>query len=640
LRAELEFVASHWADIAPGQFGGAPSVGRIEATLRGFERIASSSYPDFEVDSAFFLKLARTSNLYGHPHMTALSELIANAIDATLIRLWSAATPATRATRTFEEWRIAASEFPVRVEATRVGGSPTNEALELWSLRVIDSGIGIGYNDLPFLKTIGSSSRNGTRQSIVRGMPEYLRPTGSFGIGLQSAFLVTDELQMQTVHAPTNQARQITLRQILPAAPLGPTGGRSGIFVRLETEGLRSPGTTISLVTSMVAGFDRHPDDAPWEAQPEDRGWRRPLSQVLGQTFCPVLLNGEVASEPRSEGWGHFDEETATLITFAPGRPGGHYYRGIRVTNPPDEMSIGFSVDHYFGRANEVLRIARDSFTIDAQPDIRERTQRALQRAVPKYLAHLRRSGAHRELVARVSFFARHSLKLPEQEAGDEWPDARVLVRASREGQFLATVAELLNSGRFRLVVGNGEFSAVDGVDTFSIMHGQGPIFALAQERYVGVQLVGPVTLSGGFSWPAPIYEFSREPSEHAISDEAFPAALIPRYSTAAFGIPCRREYKSLSMRRDALSGVPEMLSPFAIKYESGRVEIGMSRLQPYVEYVTANGIGLDSTDEIAKRKEVAAATAHYVRTADEIYRAVRGLTRNYDLSEVDSLLP
>lgn len=81
------------------------------------------------------------------------------------------------------------------------------------------------------------------------------------------------------------------------------------------------------------------------------------------------------------------------------------------------------------------------------------------------------------------------------------------------------------------------------------------------------------------------------------------------------------------------------MRTLFSIRYESGRVEVNLTRLKAYVEHVTANSIGAKSTDEAGKRQEVSEATALFVRTVDAIYRTIGSLTLNYDPSEVDSLL-
>ncbi|WP_262708305.1 hypothetical protein [Chryseobacterium sp. CH21] len=44
----------------------------------------------------------------------------------------------------------------------------------------------------------GSSSKNRKKINIIEEMPEWLRPSGIFGIGFQSIFLLTDEVKIET----------------------------------------------------------------------------------------------------------------------------------------------------------------------------------------------------------------------------------------------------------------------------------------------------------------------------------------------------------------------------------------------------------------------------------------------------------
>jgi len=78
--------------------------------------------------------------------------------------------------------------------------------------RSSDQGTGIAFTDLRYLLTVGSSKRNPVRSQAIQRMPEWMRPSGIFGIGLQSAFLITQELVLTTRHYDTSEAYEITLR--------------------------------------------------------------------------------------------------------------------------------------------------------------------------------------------------------------------------------------------------------------------------------------------------------------------------------------------------------------------------------------------------------------------------------------------
>jgi hypothetical protein len=89
LKDELTFVAVRWGGLAPATLGGGPpSIGSISATLRGYALVPGSTTSAFGVDPHYILKLSKTSSIFGAPQQAWLRELITNAVDATLIRLW------------------------------------------------------------------------------------------------------------------------------------------------------------------------------------------------------------------------------------------------------------------------------------------------------------------------------------------------------------------------------------------------------------------------------------------------------------------------------------------------------------------------------------------------------------------------
>ena len=61
-----------------------------------------------------------------------------------------------------------------------------------------DKGIGISLEDLPYIANIGSSSKNAHKQRLMKNMPEWLQPSGLFGIGLQSVFQISDCVEFYT----------------------------------------------------------------------------------------------------------------------------------------------------------------------------------------------------------------------------------------------------------------------------------------------------------------------------------------------------------------------------------------------------------------------------------------------------------
>ena len=71
--------------------------------------------------------------------------------------------------------------------------------------------MGLSSNDLKYLINAGSSSKNLSKSNIVDNMPKWLRPSGIFGIGFQSIFQLTEEVNIETKDFENEQYQKITL---------------------------------------------------------------------------------------------------------------------------------------------------------------------------------------------------------------------------------------------------------------------------------------------------------------------------------------------------------------------------------------------------------------------------------------------
>ncbi len=74
-------------------------------------------------------------------------------------------------------------------------------------VRIKDFGVGIDQESLLQISKVGTSLMK--KQGNVREMPEWLRPTAEFGVGLQSAFLITPTFKCKT-HTRTGERYEIT----------------------------------------------------------------------------------------------------------------------------------------------------------------------------------------------------------------------------------------------------------------------------------------------------------------------------------------------------------------------------------------------------------------------------------------------
>ena len=101
----------------------------------------------------------------------------------------------------------------------------TDEEYSYWDVEISDSGLGMDKSDLGFLCRTGSSGKNKAKQKLVESMPDWMKPSGIFGIGFQSVFLVTDSVKLSTKKYNSGDAYEMVLNN--------PSGSSDGSIVRL-----------------------------------------------------------------------------------------------------------------------------------------------------------------------------------------------------------------------------------------------------------------------------------------------------------------------------------------------------------------------------------------------------------------------
>lgn len=243
IRDEVRDQMSNWKDIVPQrEFGLLPTLGKMEVSLaHGDEILNPGERPRFGVDSEKVIELLQGAGLYENPGQ-CIRELLQNAVDATLLKAWltiegenlqiDLRDPESK------EVKQVLDQFPIKVVLSRVSTTPVDGKVN-WRIRIEDHGIGVSKQDLQFMRNIGGSSKNLARQAIVRRMPAWFRPSGAFGIGLQSVFLVTDEVAMESKSMLTGDTLSIRMTSPLQRE-------RGMIYIRrFEAHPARQSGTTL-----------------------------------------------------------------------------------------------------------------------------------------------------------------------------------------------------------------------------------------------------------------------------------------------------------------------------------------------------------------------------------------------------------
>lgn len=426
IQQELQDQMVRWQDIVPHRsLGLLPTLGNLSVSLRGDVQIlAPGMRPQFSLDSEQGIALLQGANLYSSK-FACIRELLQNAVDATLMRLWLTKD----STAASEDWSSPYSKYahvnlqsrPITVQIRELTASPEDSAKSTWEIAISDQGTGISREDLGHMLSIGGSLQNLKRQAVIRTMPEWMKPSGAFGIGFQSAFMMSPEVSLDTKSIYTNDILGVTLY-----SPTGPNEGL--VLVELKADDVtRNPGTTVRLTietesyasrfaagsgedpiaSAFVQAVDpildvKFPYEAGQLADQISNFSKRSLIPIHGEmttsdSSFPVG-SAQPPSEPDSDSasgaWNFLAVgDHALSLRFRPSesefgpRAIETFYRGqpfeYRAYIPYAEIGI----DLMSGKAGAWLSASRDKLAINAESKLYELILRAVELQVERELA-------------------------------------------------------------------------------------------------------------------------------------------------------------------------------------------------------------------------------------------------------------
>lgn len=225
-----EYLALHWSEIAPENFGNAPRITKCELLLNGNTKWLEFSNMRYEISDKRMFELLKGSGIYKNKFV-CIREIIQNAVDATLLRL-------------FDDETLSGNPDSILNQVTTVHWEDYKIYGEInilndmqISVRLRDRGIGISTEDIKKIANI-SNTASGRRESLIHQMPMWLRPSGAFGMGLQSIFLLANQFEVITKTADES-AKKIVFQ----------SAANSDGYITVEDYGKTfSQGTEISFV--------------------------------------------------------------------------------------------------------------------------------------------------------------------------------------------------------------------------------------------------------------------------------------------------------------------------------------------------------------------------------------------------------
>lgn len=207
LEKEYHSQSQHWPKIVPNKkLGRLPTLAPTKVSLEEpFLILNEGKRPSFELDQNGILKILRGTGLYSSK-LDSIREVLQNAVDSTIIAIW-------------EKHKIdivnldPASEMVTKLydnSLIMIDFLPNLSDENKFVLTVQDQGMGISREDLDNMLNVGNSKKNSRRSRMIREMPDWFRPSGNFGIGLQSLKLLSDQFTMTTKSRATNDAYELT----------------------------------------------------------------------------------------------------------------------------------------------------------------------------------------------------------------------------------------------------------------------------------------------------------------------------------------------------------------------------------------------------------------------------------------------
>ncbi len=226
LKKECTDQILNWSEIISSDFGRPPRVTRSDIKLDGKPFTANSRELQMRMPQERVMKLLEGTNIYKNQYV-GIRELVQNAVDASLLQLWDDITynhyinigidkhghkVKSNSGETQESDLKQSEETEMKMlehEQKKLDGIFNNYEITVELIQdmkekqvyvvVKDKGIGITPEDVRFMSDIGSSKEMNKRiVKIMKNMPRWLKPSGVFGIGLQSVFQLTDHIEFYT----------------------------------------------------------------------------------------------------------------------------------------------------------------------------------------------------------------------------------------------------------------------------------------------------------------------------------------------------------------------------------------------------------------------------------------------------------
>lgn len=392
LNSEVSNQMINWNNIVPNKsLGYLPTIGALKVELLDYEYIDGKNKPKFSVDTDKALALLQGAGIYEGVHQ-CIREVLQNAVDATLIRMWlEYKNVSDFATPQSEEFIDLTSKFPVQVNVAKLD---FEDGFQHWKIEIEDQGIGISSQDLKYLMNTGSSSKNRNKLEIIESMPVWMRPSGTFGIGFQSIFMLTDTVVLETKSFFDEKFNIIELNS--------PNSKKDGniLIQNKKTNHLRKPGTKLIIKHRTrliprkysIPGRSKNSLKLVENYDPfTHESLNVEISKIIDEvtefslkSILPIklLVDGKSLSiESQVEGkFNYFDPDNSLEMTIGVKHHSNNevraYFKGQPTESSLSFYFLNFSINIH-GMASEVLELSRNKIRSDYSNELYRKVLRS-----------------------------------------------------------------------------------------------------------------------------------------------------------------------------------------------------------------------------------------------------------------------
>ena len=305
IKEEIQNQMSQWKNIVPHRdFGLLPTINKLDVEMTDKKILLNNKPMKFSLDEKKVIELLQGNNLY-HGMGDVVRELLQNAIDATFIRVWIDAKQDPEKIKILKDGNPYNSQVIEIIEGYSINLNlelvrTTEELNSIWKLSIIDNGTGISSEDLSYMQYMGGSNKNVWKTKTVKEMPLWMKPSGTFGIGLHSAFLLNKDLPSEYQHLKYI-TKSINSHEILEVKLNSPLSKDDGFcFIKkLEDNSFKRYGTTteIFFITNTLLSSIIKPEESNLEPSSQEIELAHVVDNLFIREHPKIILDKEIMSK-------------------------------------------------------------------------------------------------------------------------------------------------------------------------------------------------------------------------------------------------------------------------------------------------------------------------------------------------------